>query len=822
VTEVWRADDLVHNAPVALEIVTTADEVEREAALRQIDLVRRLTNPAICRVFDAGEAGGRIYCSLELVNGDTLRTVLRRAGRLPSDRVAHIGRQLCMGLAALHAVGLRTAIDPWKVLLDPAGSIRIADLGLGSTANPSPWASTEVYGVGALLYELLVGSSPGEAGRGAPPRPSTLVPNVDSRLERVILDAIDQDPRKRPVSAAAMAVALTPLAGSHHSWVRWGAAAGAVAAVMGTLALLVGWLRPTPAQALTEHDTIVLADFANATSDPVFDGALKVALAVALEQSPFLRVYPDDRARETLRLMERSPDERITSDLAREIARREQLKAFVAGSIETSGNGYVLTLEAVEAATGTVMARERVDSGSEEGVLKALGAAAMRLRGQLGESLASIERFDAPLPQATTASLEALHEYALAHERGQLIPRAEAIPHLQRAIELDPGFAMAHAALSFVYRNIDRSVEAPQFSQRAFELRDRVSERERFFISWRYYVDAAQAWDKALDLSTSWTSTYPREPFAFNSLGLASGAFGDHEQAVRAFREAIRLDPRFVPPHGNLAGSLIASNRFAEAKRELSDANNRGIAFITVRRMGYLLAFIENDRPAMARELDLVRKSPDSVWALIWEARAAAFAEDRRTAHDLFQRGADKARGDGARELAAQSTMEDAEVHAIAGECDAARAEVRTGLGLNRDNFTLERAGRTLALCADSEGARRITAELRMRFPEATLTARLQLPVIAAAEALRRGDPALAVVLLDPVAPYDHAPSAEFWPAYLRGEAYLLLGDGAAAAAQFRAIVEHRGEAPTSALYPLAVRKLAAAESMPATTTAAR
>ena len=834
VTDVWRADDLVEHTSVAVEIVVAEDDARKQDILQQIDIARGLTHPGICRVFDAGEAEGRIYCSLELVDGENLHTVFRRAGRLPPEKVADIGRQLCRALAALHAAGLRTSIDPWTVLLDGSGAIRIADLGFGlradappgvnatrratepsavRTEGPAPWASTEAYAVGAVLYELLVGASPAAASgrRSAPVKPSAIGPKVDARLERALLDAIAEDPRQRPASAAAMAVALTPLAGSpREGWPGWLAAAGVVAAVIGGLTMAAAWLLPdAPGVSLTEHDRIVLADFTNTTGNAVFDGTLKVALAVALEQSPFLRVYPDDRARDTLRLMQRAPDERISPALARDIARREQLKALVAGSIARSGDQYVLALEAIEASTGVVMAREEVESASEDDVLKALGTAAVRLRGRLGESLASIERFDAPLPEATTSSLEALHEYALAHDRGRLILGAEAIPHLERAIALDPEFAMAHAALSAVYRNTDRSLDAPQYSRRAFDLRDRVSERERFFISWRYYLDAAQAWDKALDLSTSWTSTYPREPFAFNSLGLASAAFGDHEQAIRAFREAIRLDPAFVPAHGNLAGSLIASSQFDEARSVLSRANERGIAFITVRRMAYLLAFIENDRQAMSRELDLVRKSADAVSAFAWEARTSAFAENRQAAHDLFQRAAEAASRTGAREVAGQWTMEDAEGHAIAGECEETRREAQAGLGLSRDNFTLERGARALALCGDQAGVKRLADELRGRFTEATLTSRIHLPVIAAIQAIRRGDAARAIALLDPVSTYDHAPSAEFWPEYVRGEAYLQLNDTAAAATQFRAIVDHRGEAPTSPLYPLASRKLA-------------
>ena len=826
--EVWRADDLGGNGPVSLEIVEAADDRHREEVRRQIQLVRGLRHAAICRVADAGEAGGRIYCALELVDGESLRTLLRRADRLLPERVADIGRQLCAGLSVLRTAGLDTPLDPWTALIDPGGSVRIADFGLGlpvparsgvtpDAAAATPWARGEAYAVGAVLYGLLVGATPEGRDRipSAALRPSALVPNVDPRLERVILDALADDPRKRPSSAAAMMAALTPLPGSARvGWLGWAAAAGAVTAVAGTLALLAAWLVPGPADPLTAHDTLVLADFENTTENPVFDGALKVALAVALEQSPFLRIYPDERARDTLRLMQRPPEERITAGLAREIARREQLKALVAGSISPLGSHYLLTIQAVAADTGKTIAQQHVEVPSADDVLRSLGAAAARLRGQLGESLASIQRFDAPLPQATTPSLEALHAYWLAHDRGQLVPRVEAIPHLRRAIDLDARFAMAYAALSGVYRNTGRSAEAPEFSRRAFELRDRVSERERFFISWRYFIDAAQAWDKALDLSVSWTRSYPREAFAFNSLGLASAAFGDHEQAVHAFAEAIRLDPGFVPPHGNLAGSLIASNRFADARAALSQARERGIAFITLRRMAYLLAFIEGDRAAMERELDLLRQSSDAVWALIFEARTAAFAERTRLAHDLFQRGVADAASRGAQELAAQWTAEDAEAHAVAGECSAAQGEAHAALRQARDNFTIERAARVLAVCGDEAGAAQAADDLRRRFAEATLTVRIHLPVIAALADLRQGRPAAAVERLEPVGPFDHAPSAEFWPAYVRGEAYLQMKDGRAAAAQFRAILDHRGQAPTSPLYAVAARKLAAAEAL--------
>jgi tetratricopeptide (TPR) repeat protein len=665
---------------------------------------------------------------------------------------------------------------------------------------------TDIYALGLILYELLVGQ-PALDVRSLIPRkpakPSALVSDVNRTLERAILNAIAPDPRDRPASALEMSDLLVSDA-RRWSGPRMAIVGGAAALILLMLALAsVFSLRPAN-PALTEHDTIILADFQNTTGEPVFDSALKVALAVALEQSPFIKVFPDDRVRQTLQLMQRSPDEAVTRSVAREVARREQLKALISGSIATLGSHYVLALEAISAETGDVMAREHIEVSSKEQVLSQLGTATARLREKLGESLTTIKRFDVPLAQATTASLDALHAYSRALEQGQFVPRAEAIPHLVRALELDPNFAMAHALLSGVYSNIGRSSEAPVHAYQAFELRNRVSERERFFISWRYYRDAEQAWDKALDLAQSWTRTYPREAFAFNSLGIAAAAFGQHEQAVLAFREAIRLDPKFVPPYANLAGSLIAVNRFEEANEAVKSAAAHGLDFNAVRRMAYLRAFLSGDSRAMQRELDLLRGTPLAMWAPIWEARTSAYSGRIQAAHKLFQLGAEAARREGFDELAAQWTMEDVESHAIVGQCRDVDREVAAGLGLSRDNFTLERAGRALAFCSLAGESSRLSTELRTRFSNATLTMRLQLPVIAAATEVARGDFRRALEMLEPVKPYDEAPAAELWATFLRGQAYLGLNDGRAALSEFQNILDRRGAAPTSPLYPLA------------------
>jgi tetratricopeptide (TPR) repeat protein len=826
---VWRADDLILQTVVALKVIDPGSSRVRDRMLSEVRLARQITHPAVCRVFDAGEADGCVFYSMELVHGQDLAALLRQTGRLLPDRVLDIGQQICDGLGTAHGLGiLHRALTPATVLIDENGLVRLTDIGfgisdddtqdfeaLGATDYMAPEQlrpgglvseQTDLYAVGVILYELLTATRPFGAGASRlvqPPKPSSLVPDVPAALERTIMQALSMRPGDRPASAGAMAAKLAAPSGGGRRRAPWLAGA-AVAAVVGLLAVSSALLMPRGARALTDQDTIVLADFQNTTGDPVFDGTLKVALAVALEQSPFLKIFPDDRVAETLQLMEAPPNERVTRSVAREIARREQLKAFVAGSISSLGSHYVLALEAVNAATGDVMARDQGEAASKEEVLNALSASTARLRERLGESLATIQKFDVPLARATTASLSALHAYSVAVGQGRTVPGLEAVPHLTRALELDPNFAMAQALLSGVYMNFGQTAEAPAYSRRAFELRDRVSERERFFLSWRYYVDATQEWDKALELARSWAVTYPRETYAFNSLGLATAAFGQHEEAVAAFREAIRLDPKFVPPHRNLIGSLIALNRFDEAASLQRQAVSGGIASVGMTQLGYLLAFVHDDATAVDVKLREARAPEGTMWSLHSTAREALAAGRFQTAHDLLQQSVETARRERLDELGAHWTTEDAEAHALAGQCPEARREAAAGLALARDNFTLERASRTLAWCGAAGDAMKLSAELAERFPNATLTSRIQRPITAAAVAMQGGDASKAVTLLDGVKPWDHAPVSELWPAYLRGEAYLRLRDGQLAAAQFQSVLDHRGEAPTSPLYALA------------------
>ena len=849
--DVWRAEDLVLDTEVALKVIQSASPAAREGIFREVRLARQITHPAVCRVFDVGQADGVIFFSMELVKGEDLAALLRRVGRVPAQKVVEIGLQLCAGLAAAHAQGvLHRDLKPANILIDDTGLVRISDFGIAIprteanrhsfTGTPAYMAPeqrtpgmavserTDVYALGLVLYDMLVGPNiRHQMKQGAPlPNPATLVTNVDPQLDRLVMAALSVDPEDRPASVLEMASTLSLVGNRDRTGVHrtprpqapWKTAPLTVGLTLATVivVLVIGssYLVSPTAVTLNERDTIVLADFENATGEPVFDGTLKVAMAVGLEQSPFLKVFPDERARETLRLMERAPGEAITRAVAREIAQREQLKAFLIGSIARIGENYVIGLEASNAQTGDVMAREQAEAATKEQVLTSLGAAITRLRQRLGESLASVQKFDVPLPRATTASLDALHAYALALDQGRAVPRLEAIPHLKRAIELDPTFAMAHAFLSAVYANTGQSALAPEFSKKAFDLRDRVSDRERFFIAWRYYRDSMQAWDKAIELARSWTATYAREAYAFNALGVAHIRLGQFAQSVSPLQQSIDLDPQFVPPYGNLAASLLAVGKLAEARATLRQAADRKLDFTGANRLSYLVAFVEGDARTMARELEAAVALRQTNVALGWQAHVSAAEGRIKKADEQYHSGIQMSLHGNFTEVAAHLLAENAEMHATVGQCPDALKDAAEGLRLGRDNTTLERAGKVLALCGARAEAAKISSELGDRFPDATLTTQLSIPVIAAATALRSGEPARALEILEPVRPFDHAPSAEFWSLYLRGLAYLGLKDGKGAAAEFQGIVDHQGEVPTAMLYPFGYLGLARANTL--------
>jgi eukaryotic-like serine/threonine-protein kinase len=573
-----------------------------------------------------------------------------------------------------------------------------------------------------------------------------------------------------------------------------------------------------PASALTEKDTILLADFINTTGDSVFDGALKQGLAVQLVQSPFLNIFPDARVRQTLQLMGRSPDDRVTREVAREICQRQGLKAFLSGSISNLGSNYVITLEAVNGQSGEEMAREQVEAESKERVLKALSQAASKLREKLGESLQSIQKFDAPL-EVTTSSLEALKAFSLGYEQGIRGKFLEGIPAFKRAVELDPNFASAYGQLSIMYNNTNQPGLAAEYAEKAFALRDRVSELEKLRISSFYYTFVTGEVDKAIEVLELYKQTYPRDWRAPNNLSDRYLAIGQFQKAAEAAREALRVNPNNAVSYVNLGQAFIGLSRFAEAKEIYEQASQQKIETTDFHTRLYQIAFVGDDAVAMKQQLEWASGKQDEYVAIDSETQTAAFDGQWQRSQEFSRRAVDlAARGD-AKEVAARYQAEDALRSAIFDKCQQTKTDAAQALAIERNTASLTRSALALALCGEIGQVQPLINELEKRYPKDALINSLWLPTIRAAMEINR-NPAEAVQLLEAARRYEAA--AEFWPQYLRGQAYLRQQKGVEAGVEFQKILDHRGEAPLSILYPLAQLGVARAAAMAGDATKAR
>jgi eukaryotic-like serine/threonine-protein kinase len=577
-----------------------------------------------------------------------------------------------------------------------------------------------------------------------------------------------------------------------------------------------GWLYAKRQPALTEKDTIVLADFTNQTGDAVFDGTLKQGLATQLEQSRFLNIFPEVRVRQTLQQMERAVDTRVTAEIAQEICERQNLKAFIVGSIAPLGSHYVITLAGLRGSNGEELARTQATATSKEQVLQALSEAVARLRAQLGESLSSIQQSDQPLAQATTSDLRALKAYS---EGSALMTSGrfvEALPFVRRAAELDPQFAAAYDYLTLICLNTEQpeaaaayATKATQlFQQKAAQSKDSVSEFSRLGSAGWYHRLVTGNQSKQLESLLPRRQLAPRAAPAQNDLGASYNSVGQSEQALAPLHEAIRLNPNFAAPYRVLTQALIRLNRFAEAKDTLTQALQLKLEFTAYHTQLYQLAFIGGDAAGMQQQLDWSRGQPDEYVALDWQTSAAAFAGQWRQAQDFSRRAIELAvRGDN-REVAARYATEQAlRSSAVLGNCQTSKTLVANGLAFGRGRLPLARAALALALCGAVSQSQTLADELTKRFPEDTLSQEIWLPVIRAALKLQSGTAAQAIEQLRNTSRYEAA--AEFWPQYLRGQAYSQLKQGPQAAAEFQKILDHRGYAPLSPLYPLAQLGLA-------------
>ena len=593
------------------------------------------------------------------------------------------------------------------------------------------------------------------------------------------------------------------------------------AAVLLAAALIVGGLywRARGSKPLTDKDSIVLADFTNTTGDTVFDDTLKQALAVDLSQSPFLNVLSEEKVGKTLREMTRSPNERLSRDLAREVCQRAGSKAYLAGSIAALGTQYVISLEAVNCTSGDALAREQATAAGKEQVVPALGQAAAKLRNELGESLSSVKKFDVPLEEATTNSLEALSAYTLGRRVVRQKGDAEGIPYFKRASELDPNFALAYEALGVSYSNLNQPVLGAAYLKKAFDLRDRVTEHEKFHITGLYYTIGAGDLEKANQTYEMWTKAYPRDEVPYGNLGGDYMILGQYEKAADASRESMRLNPNSVPEYVNLGEIYLALNRFDEAKTITEEAFNRKLEGFPLHLNLYALAFFQGNTAAMKEQGHWAVGKPGAEdWMLSVESDTEAYSGKLGKARAISREAVESARRNDEKEPAALWQANAAIREALFGNEDVARQNAAAALSLAPGSRDAEaQAALAYALAGDVTHAQSLTDDLAKRFPQDTVVQSVWLPTIHAQIELSRKNTARSLELLQPVAPYElgmpsgSAVNSCMYPIYVRAQAYLSGQQGSAAAAEFQKFLDHRGLLWNCATGPLAHLGLARA-----------
>lgn len=599
--------------------------------------------------------------------------------------------------------------------------------------------------------------------------------------------------------------------------------AAAVIALVFVVAIAGGfYVYKNRAVPLVERDTVLLTDFVNTTGEPVFDGTLKQALAVHLGQTPFLNLFPEERVRETLRFMGRSPEERITRDVGREICERQGLKAMLGGSIARIGSNYVITLEAINPRSGNPFASEQVEADSKEKVLSALGTAASNMRQKLGESLSSIQKYDVNIEQATTSSLEALKAFAMGDDERSKGRHRESLVFYKRAVDLDPNFAMAYARIGVHYFNQRQVETCKEYIQKAYELRDRVSERERLYIAEKYYNYVSGEVEKAVETMQTWTKLYPDDFVPHNNLSIAYKMLGRHEDALRESLEAMRLSPNNMSARANVMSSFISLGRFDEADQASQDANRLNPDQLPVHLTGFILAFIRGDQAATDREVQWATGRPEEADFMALLGAEALYHGKLKETEDLARRSVELFKQQNRNENAASVLLIFAGNQVILGKCQQAKDNATTALELFRGGLSMAGAASVYAACGDANRANAIIEQVRAAAPQNTILNSIVIPTLRAEIEMSRGNIAEALQLLESVRNYDGGDATRLDNAYLRGELYLRQRRGAEAAAEFKKIIESRGIDSFSPTHVLAHVGLARAAVINGDTGAAR
>jgi eukaryotic-like serine/threonine-protein kinase len=587
------------------------------------------------------------------------------------------------------------------------------------------------------------------------------------------------------------------------------------AAIAGLAVAVGGYLYLHRTPKLTEKDSIIIADFTNMTGDPVFDGTLRQGLSVQLEQSPFFNILSGDKIAEQLRLMEKPPDTRLAADVAREVCERLNAKAAIEGSIAALDSQYVIGLNAVNCHTGETLAEEQATADGKTKVLATIGNAASNLRSKLGESRASLKAYDVPLVQSTTSSLNALQAFARCEEGFFRSNYLVAVSLCQQAISIDPKFANAYGLLGILYDNLQQKDLEAEAVKKAYDLRDRTSEREKLLILWVYYFYSAGDLERTLEVSRQDVQTYPRDPRAFIGLGTIYRVLGRYDEALAAHEEVLRLDPTVTIAYRLLAMSYIAQNRPDEARSILERARARGLDPPNFSFELYDIALLQKDAAGMAEQASRLGRLDPGTRSYL-EASAAGNAGQLSRSRSVIRSAIAAATKANVKWAAAGLAANSSVQEALFGNVAEARSAASEALKLKKESTDWDTEGTaafSLALAGDTARAERLAADLNRRLPEGTFVQFVYLPAIQAAVALDEGRPQEAIEILRVASPYELTPDGIF-SAYLRGEAYLSGHQGAEAAAEFQKIIDHPGLVVSQPIGPLAHLGLARAYAL--------